>query len=176
MSFKVDFHISLEDMIENAVENLKESGDNFTAYDVSKEIHELIRYKNIRQLIHSYLEDDIEIKRISSEHTVNGQKIPAISYGIVNQKTVSKGDRLIVKINGLQDGKSVYLVLLDDGRIALIETDLYRTFVDQYNIKVLAQYDIINQEVAVKESRISDVFPNGYTTEADGTTIYFEEV
>lgn len=176
MTFQLDETSTLEELVLESIEKLKKGGQNFTAYDVSKEVHELIRYNNIRLLIHDYLADDNEVERISSNHTIDGQVIPAISYGTKSAPIVSTNahpDRLVIKIDGIIDAEKVFLMELNDGRLAL--TNRYFQFRNDYNGQVIASYETDNSKVFVRKSRIVDHFPNGYNVYSEGTTIFFEE-
>ena len=173
MSFQLDENTEFRAIIEEAIEKIKASKTTFTAYDVTKEVHELVRHKNIKSLVHDFLSDDSSILRDSNNHTVDGKVIPAISYS-VDTSTITKivKDRVIICINGLPVGTEVFLMENDNGGELVLTPDYY-AFRDTHT--VVGKYIVSNGQVAPGKHHFDSTFPNGYDTYSVGTTIYFEE-
>ena len=147
---------TVEELINLAIEECKDD-DNFTAYDVTSHVHELIRHKNIRNIIHEIIRSNTNIEQVSSTpKTTGGKIINAISYKHKNKNILQyANDRLILSIYNGIPGDRFFLMTTGQNDELVLTNEYY----DYPNGNVLASYYVqVDSTLDVNETRINNYF------------------
>ena len=169
----VDQDTTLEEIIEMAIDTVKSNKTSFTAFDVTKEVHELVRHKNIKDLVHTIIKSDSNIRQVGPNCIVDGKPVQAINYECIAKQN-STPDRIVVSIPNLSDGDIIYLMdLYHEDKMVLFRKLFYDDFKGGGTIE--GQYEVKNGKISIGRNHITGKFPNGYDVYVDGDEIYFEE-
>lgn len=149
----IDQNTTIEELINQAIESLGD-GENFTAFDISTAVHELIRHKNIRTIIHDLLRQNQHITKVSDTHNTQGTTINAISY-TTKKPAILIYDRIIFNKPIASKNDDRFFLLIPESDDMLVLT---RDYYDYASPTVLATYYVKNNQLDVSSRRILDYF------------------